>query len=118
MKIRFAKGTQKHFRKSPPGGFTLVEVVVSMTLLVVVATVLLTGVMAAGKIRSRSVDLTRAGYEQAALLEQMTGVSTGSQVLIVNRVQDYQVWGDLLETEDPETGVGFMVFQPYEPEGE
>jgi prepilin-type N-terminal cleavage/methylation domain-containing protein len=118
MKIRFAKGTQKHFRQSPPGGFTLVEVVVSMTLLVVVATVLLTGVMAAGKISSRSVDLTRAGYEQAALLEQMTGVSTGSQVLIVNRVQDYQVWGDLLETEDSETGVGFMVFQPYEPEGE
>lgn len=94
-------------------GFSLVEVIVSMTILVIVATILLAGVMTAGTIRSRSVDLTRAGFNQAAELEadadSFSGTGAETVQLSINS-EDIQVTGDYISRLDDNTGVGFTMF--------
>lgn len=100
-------------------GFSLVEVIVSMTLLVVVATMLLTGVMAAAAINAKSTDLTNQGYNQAAELEeqyknQLAG--DNYDVTISAKGQNSVVSGYLITSKDDYTGVGFTMFVPISDE--
>lgn len=96
--------------KQNKAGFTLVEVIVSMTLLVIVAGILLTGVMSSSAINSRSTDLTNEGYRIAALLEEKED-GNEDEVLISVNGQNIMVSG-LLLSEDNEAGVGFTMFVP------
>lgn len=101
------------------GGLSLVEVIVSMTLLVVVATILLTGVMAAAAINAKSTDLTNQGYTQAAELEdlyknQLAG--DNYDVAISVKGQNSVVSGYLITSKDDYTGVGFTMFVPISDE--
>lgn len=96
-------------------GLTLVEVIVSMTLLAIVAAILLTGVMAAGSINSRSVDLTNEGYNQASMLEEDSndasdGVESNIRVTVGG--ESSLVSGYLISRNDDNTGVGFTMFVP------
>lgn len=102
-------------------GFSLVEVIVSMALLVVVATILLTGVMTAGAINSRSVDLTRAGYNQATLLEETrnspgsppNGVTVEHSSLTVTiPVGDQEVFGYYMSVPVDDSGFRFYLCVP------
>ena len=52
-------------------GFTLVEVVVSLAILVVVAAVLMTGVRSSMNVNIRAGDILDAGYEQTKTLDSM-----------------------------------------------
>lgn len=109
------KDNKAIWRKLNNSGLSLVEVIVSMTLLVIVATILLTGIMASGSINAKSVDLTNEGYNQAAILEEAAnqGSTEGANPSIVwtsNTILG--VDGFLISSKDDSTGVGFTMFLP------
>ncbi len=107
-------------RKMNSKGFTLVETLVSMTLLVVIASILLTGVMAAGRISGRSADITQAGYQQAAILEQKgpgTQVQSGTARIFRDGLEVF-VAGKYYSVADESTGVEFSLFVPDKGTGE
>jgi type II secretory pathway pseudopilin PulG len=123
MKIAGRFGDMKDkkaiWEKLNNSGLSLVEVIVSITLLVIVATILLTGVMASGSINAKSADLTNAGYNQAALIEEAYKNNSGGvsySVVVSSLGVDSVISGFLISSKDDNTGVGFTMFVPSEGE--
>lgn len=100
------------FNKLSSDGFTLVEVIVSMTLLVIVAGILLTGVMTSGAINTKSTDLTNEGYRLAALLEEKEDGEGDEVSITISGENEIIFVSGVLLSEYNEEGVGFTMFVP------
>lgn len=91
-------------------GLTLVEVIVSMALLVIVASILFTGILASTSIHKKTKDIYDAGYILAEQLERsVTRAPDGPDSIIIKGVT---VKGTLFVAENQSMNIEFKRFAP------